>query len=67
MYTSVSGDNWGTQHHPYFSYAKKPSYATTKLTLLVVSKDEWNIKEGTGKSIKNALYALQCAKTHLPG
>jgi len=23
----------------------------------VVSKDEWNTKEGTGKSIKNVLYA----------
>jgi len=29
---------------------------TTKLKLFTVSKDEWDTKEGTGKSIKNALY-----------
>jgi len=29
---------------------------TTKLTLFMVSNDEWDTKEGTGKSIKNALY-----------
>jgi len=28
---------------------------TTKLTLFVVSKDEWNTKEDTGKSMKNAV------------
>jgi len=36
--------------------SRKPSCATTKSTLLAVSKDEWNTKEGTGKSMKNALY-----------
>jgi len=29
---------------------------TTKSTLFAVRKDEWNTKEGTGKSMKNALY-----------
>jgi len=29
--------------------------STTKATLFVVSKDEWDTKEGTGKSMKNAL------------
>jgi len=29
---------------------RKPSCATTKLTLFTVSKDDWNTKEGTGKS-----------------
>jgi len=28
----------------------------TKSTLLVVSKDEWDTKEGTGKSMKNTFY-----------
>jgi len=28
---------------------------TTKLTLFVKSNDEWDTKEGTGKSMKNAL------------
>jgi len=34
---------------------RKPSCATTKSP---VSKDEWDIKEDTGKSMKNALYAM---------
>jgi len=37
---------------------------TTKLTPFVVSEDEWDTKEGPGKSMKNALYILQCAKRH---
>jgi len=28
----------------------------------VVSKDEWDTKEGTGKSMKKILYVLRCAK-----
>ena len=39
-----------------FHYKGKPSCATTKLTLFAVSKDEWDTKEDTGKSMKNALY-----------
>ena len=38
-----------------FHYEGKPSCATTKSTLFVVSKDEWDTKEDTGKSMKNAL------------
>jgi len=34
---------------------------TTKSTLFVVSKDEWDTKKDTGKSIKNALH-VQWAK-----
>ena len=30
--------------------------------LFAVSKDKWNIKEDTGKSLKNALHILQYAK-----
>jgi len=30
---------------------------TIKLTLFVVSKDEWDTKKSTGKSMKNVLYA----------
>jgi len=37
---------------------------TTKSTLFVVSKDEWDTKEGSGKSIKKALYEQWC---HLLG
>ena len=40
-----------------FCYEKKPSCATAKSTFFVVSKDEWDTKEDTGKSMKNALYA----------
>jgi len=46
---------------------RKPSHAITKLTLFNVSKDEWNTKEDTGKSLKNALNMLQYAKRHLSG
>jgi len=35
---------------------------TTKSTLFTVSKDEWDTKEDTGKSLKNALDVLQYAK-----
>ena len=45
----------------------KPSRATIKSTLFIVSKDEWDTKEDTGKSMKNALYILQYAKRHLLG
>ena len=48
-----------------FYYEGKPSCATTKSTLFSVSKDEWDTKEDTGKSMKNALYILQYAKRHL--
>ena len=46
-----------------FRYAKKPSGATTKLTHFAVSKDEWNTKKNSIKSIKNALYVRLYAKT----
>ena len=48
-----------------FHYEGKPSRATAKSTLSAVSKDEWDTKEDTGKSIKNALYVLRYAKRHL--
>jgi len=46
---------------------RKPSHATTKLTPFTVSKDEWNTKEDTGKSLRNALHILQYAKRYLSG
>jgi len=39
-----------------FCYERKPSCATTNSTLFAVSKDKWDIKEDTGKSMKNASY-----------
>ena len=50
-----------------FRYEGKPSCATAKSTLVAVNKDEWDTKEDTGKSMKNALYILQYAKRHLSG
>ena len=47
-----------------FQYEGKPSCATTKSTPFVVSQDEWDTKEDTGKSMKNA---LRYAKRHLSG
>ena len=46
---------------------RKPSRATTKSTLFTVRKDEWNTKEDTGKSLKNALDVLWYAKKYLSG
>ena len=50
-----------------FRFEGKPSRAHTKLTHFPVSKDEWDTKEDTGKSMKNALYVLRYAKRHLSG
>ena len=50
-----------------FHYEGKPSCATAISTLFPISKDEWDTKEDTGKSMKNALYALRYAKRHLSG
>ena len=47
-----------------FQYEGKPSHVTTKSTLFTVSKDKWDTKEDTGKSIKNALYVPRYAKKH---
>ena len=41
---------------------RKPSRATT---LFNVGKDDWNTKEDTSKSLKNALHILWYAKRHL--
>ena len=50
-----------------FCFKGKPSRATAKSTPFAVSKDEWDTKEDTGKSMKNALYVLRYAKRHLSG
>ena len=50
-----------------FRFEGKPSRATFKSTLFAVSEDEWDTKEDTGKSMKNALYILWYAKRHLSG
>ena len=50
-----------------FCYKGKPSRVIAKLTLFAVSKDEWDTKEDTGKSMKNALYVLRYAKRYLSG
>jgi len=38
---------------------------TTKSTLFVVSKDEWDTKEGTAKSMKSIFYEWWYLKGHL--
>ena len=50
-----------------FRYEGKPSHTTVKLTLFAVIKDEWDTKEDTGKSMKNAMYVLRYAKRLLSG
>ena len=44
-----------------FHYTKE----ATKSTLFNASKDEWDTKEDTGKSMKKALNVLRYAKRHL--
>jgi len=50
-----------------FVTQRKLSCATTKLKLFIVSKDECNTKEDTGKSLKNTLHVLWYAKRLLSG
>ena len=38
-----------------------------KSTPFTVNKDEWDTKEDTGKSMKNALHVLQYAERHVSG
>jgi len=42
-------DWWTYKNMENFDYSIKPSHATTKSTLLTVSKDEWDTKKDTGK------------------
>jgi len=53
--------NQGSHHEKYRQSQRKPSLATTKSTFFTVSKDEWNTKEDTGKSLKNTLHVLRYA------
>jgi len=53
--TTISVTN-GSHHVP-----------TAKSTLFVVNKDEWDTKEDTGKSMKNAFYVQWYGKRHLSG
>ena len=48
-----------------FHFEGKPSHACAKSTHFPVSKDEWDTKEDTGKSMKNALYVLRYRKVGL--
>jgi len=46
---------------------RKPSCDTTRLTLLTVSRNEWNTKEDSGKPLENTLDVLRYAKRYLSG
>jgi len=50
-----------------FHYAKEAIMCNHQINVFHVSKDEWNTKEDTGKSLENALDVLQYAKKHLLG
>ena len=49
-----------------FHYTKE-AITCNHQTAFTISKDEWNTKEDTGKSMKNALDVLRYAKRHLLG
>jgi len=50
-----------------FRYKRKPSHTYHNIDTFVVSKDEWETKEGTGKSMKNELHVQRYGKRHLLG
>ena len=72
----------GDKHHRYYKhtmfgrgeltidlmwndpYAKEAIMCNQQIN---VSKDDWNTKKGTGKSMKDALHKLRYAKMHLLG
>ena len=54
-------------YYEKFRFEGKPSRACSKSTPFPVSKDEWDTKEDSGKSMKIALYVLRYAKRHLSG
>ena len=57
------------QNSHYEKYGRFPllRHTTAKSTLFAVSKDEWDTKEDTGKSMKNTLYVLRYSKRHFLG
>jgi len=62
--------NWQLfeKNHEKISIMKLSHHLPTiKLTLFLVSKDEWDTKEGTGKSMKNALHVQWYGKRYLSG
>ena len=49
-------------------FAKEATVYATNIYTYIASKDEWNTKEDTGKSMKNTLlYIPQYDKRHLSG
>ena len=49
-----------------FCYEGKPSRATAKSTLFAISKDEWDTKEDTGKSMRECIVCIAvCQKAPL--
>jgi len=51
----------------YFRNKWKSSSAYQKIDTFRGNKDEWDTKEGRGKSMKNALYVQRYGKRHLSG
>jgi len=45
----------------------KPSCTYHKIDIFMLNKDEWDTKEGHGKSMKNALHLQRYGKRHLSG
>ena len=64
-YTALRIKNYSKSTCSHFRCEGKPSRSTAKSTLFAASKDEWDTKEDTGKSMKNELYVLRYAKRYL--
>ena len=61
--STINQSQWKTRTIPVKS-REAITWHYGALTPCTVSKDKWDTKEDTGKSIKHALYVMRYAKKH---
>jgi len=57
--------NQSNHYENYGQFLLRIDVRNAKSTLFMVSKDEWNTKKGTGKSMKSTFNEQWCLKTYL--
>ena len=62
---STSANKIATMKNTTISVTNGSHHVLSPIQHFAVSKDEWDTKEDTGKSMKNALHVLRYAKRHL--
>ena len=74
LYSSTNQDlfekhfcNQGSHYENMDNFCHVKEAISVQPMLFTVNKDEWNTKEGTGKSMMNASAVLWNAKRHLSG